>query len=179
MRMGDYMSDNKKTLIVSIIAVIVFIAAISAASYAFYTAKTNTEGDTVEVNNVTAKVETTLKDDGALTVTMIPGDTFEKTFSITNNGPDLSFYIAVLNLKNDFTHPEDITYILTEGDQQIGDGQFPSGTQASADLSKNSVTVKNGETKNYKLTITYQNTSEDQSGDMGKAISGQIFIRGL
>ena len=39
---------------------------------------------------------------------------------------------------------------------------------------KDNLSVNPGETQNFTLTITYRNTNEDQTGDMGKEISATI-----
>ena len=52
---------------------------------------------------------------------------------------------------------------------------FPSGDQTSQALS-DEITLNVGETKNYTIEIEYKNTEDDQSTDMGKTISGKLFI---
>ncbi len=174
------MADNKKTIVVSIVAVVLFIAMITAVSYAFYTSQTKTKSEDVGISNITATVETTLNEDNVINIeNMIPGDSFTKTFSITNNkGPDLYYYISVLDLENNFINKDDITYVLTENDKEIGKGTFPK-TQDNANLSTNKITLPSGQTSTYKVTITYQNTDKDQKDDMNKTISGKIFIKGI
>ncbi len=175
------MSENKKTLIISIIAVVVFIASIAAVSFAFYTTTTKTEtGDNLEHSVITENVETSLTEDNVVQIeNMIPGDTFTKTFSVKSS-VNLSYHIAISDITNTFTSTGDITYDLKENGVSIGSGTFPTsqtGGEGSVNLNTNLITINGGETKNYTLTVTYKNTAEDQRADMGKKISGKIYLR--
>ena len=118
------MSDNKKTLIVSVIVVIAFILSIVIVSYAFYTSQTKVGSNGVNTDNITATVETTLNEDNVINIeNMIPGDSFTKTFSIGSN-VTLQFYIALSDITNTFTSFNDIKYVLKEGTTTIGSVLF-------------------------------------------------------
>lgn len=177
------MSTDKKTLIISVIAVAVFIAAISSASYAYYTTSVLSKGDSKVVSGTTAKLSTTFEDNGEIEIkNMIPGDYFTRTFSLENFGNDLSYKIVVDDLVNEFENYEDITYVLTENGKIIEPETeelkaFPH--DANANELSTTRTIKNGEKKTYTLTITYNNTEVDQAPDMGKTISGKLFIKAL
>lgn len=175
------MADKEKTLIISIVAVTLFIVAIVSASYAFYTAKVEKRGEDPAIKVTTGKLSANFADTAQLQmVNMIPGDTATKTFSLENAGTPITYKIVINELVNSFVSYEDITYVLKEtvngSENIIGQGVFPKETNA---LSTNAITIATNETRSYTLTITYNNTSEDQSGDMGKTISGKIFIEEL
>lgn len=169
------MFGNKKTIIISVIAIAVFIAVISYASYAFYTTTIEEKGNG-GISGSTANLSTTFEDGEEINKIMIPGDTITKTFSIENNGADISYTIVINGLVNDFTSYQDIIYTLKEDDEiLVEDKVFPN------DPTKNELsetrTLKNGERRTYTITITYQNTEVDQAPDMGKKLSGKLFIK--
>lgn len=169
------MSSNKKTIIISVIAIAVFIAVISYASYAFFTTTVKETGEG-GISGSTAKLSTSFEDGEEINKIMIPGETITKTFSIENNGTDISYTIAINDLVNEFISYQDIIYTLKENDTILVENKvFPN------DPTKNELseirTLKNGERKIYTITITYQNTEEDQSPDMGKKLSGKLFIK--
>ena len=89
----------------------------------------------------------------------------------------MSYKIVVNELINEFESYGDITYVLKENDAIIKEGTFPKEI-ANNEIS-DTRTIKNGERKNYTITITYQNTEEDQTSDMGKTISGKLFVKEL
>lgn len=170
------MSTNKKTILISVISIAIFIALISYASYAFYTTTVTEKGENAGITGSTAKLSTTFEDGEEINKIMIPGETITKTFSIENNGSDITYRIAINDLVNEFISYQDIIYTLKEDDAILVENKvFPN------DPTKNELseirTLKNGERKIYTIIITYQNTEEDQSPDMGKKLSGKLFIK--
>lgn len=186
------MSSNKKTIIISVIAIAIFIAVISYASYAFFTTTVGEKGNG-GISGSTANLSTTFEDGEELNKIMIPGDTITKTFSIENNGSDISYQIVINNLVNEFTRYQDIIYTLKEKEKVIENGEETEKVTVLAedkvfpnDPAKNELsdkrTLKNGERKTYTITITYQNAegeNGDQAPDMGKVLSGELFIKEL
>lgn len=171
------MSKEKKFIIASVVGVIVFIALVSTMSYAYFTRAMEVKGDgSVNVTTANLSIDYQDNDKGAIDVTMIPGDKFSKSFSVTNNGDTISFQIYVDELVNEFTSYEDITYEIFEEGSKIGKSEvFPH--LASANNLGTPISISKGATKNYKVTITYNNTDASQIPDMGKKISGKIFIK--
>ncbi len=171
------MSSNKKTIIISVIAIAIFVAVISYASYAFYTTTIEEKG-AGGISGSTAKFSTTFDDGEEINKIMIPGDSITKTFSIENNGTDISYRIVINDLVNEFISYQDITYTLKENDTILEENEiFPNDANQN-ELSETR-TLKNGERKTYTITITYNNTEVDQREDMGKTISGKLFIKEL
>lgn len=169
---------NKKTIIFSIIGVILFIIAVFTVSYAYFSTNIEESGNNKTVEGKTAKLSAKFEDGEFIEIeNMIPGNHFSKTFSVENNGMDMSYKIVVNELINEFESYGDITYVLKENDAIIKEGTFPKEI-ANNEIS-DTRTIKNGERKNYTITITYQNTEEDQTSDMGKTISGKLFVKEL
>lgn len=170
------MTRKKMTIIVSIVVIVLFVVAIAAVSYAFYNIKATGQGIGNQVKGTTAKISTKFEDEGVITIeNMIPGEHFSKTFSLESFGNSITYKIVVNELVNEFTNYEDITYVLEEDGIVIKEGVFPN-VIANNEIS-DTRTISNGEKKNYTITITYQNTEEDQTPDMGKTISGKLFIK--
>lgn len=169
------MSSNKKTILISVISIAIFIALISYASYAFYTTTVTEKGENAGITGSTAKLSTTFEDGEEINKIMIPGDSITKTFSIENNGADISYKIAIQGLVNEFISYQDIIYTLKENDTLLVENKvFPN--EATNNTLSETRTLKNGERKTYTITITYQNTKVDQAPDMGKRLSGKLFI---
>ena len=156
--------NKKKTLIISISSIAMFIILVVASSFAFFTTsikKENPENSTVDVS--TAKITATFTDGAEINVTnAIPGDTFDKTFTLKNTG----------NIKNTFTNKNDVEVIVKENGTPIKTTIFPSTTGAISD----EITIGPDVTKSYTVTITYKNTETDQSSDMNSKVKGKIFI---
>jgi len=171
-------TNNKKAIILSVIGVFVFVASIVATSYAYFAgtvSKTNTDQNSTKATSTNIKA--TFTDGAQLTATnMIPGDSFNKTFSLKNTGnKSIKYKIVINNVSNPFKTPSDITLTLKEGTETKNTTTFPTATTAIS----GELTIDPGITKSYTLTITYKNTTSDQSADMGKTISGKIFIEAV
>ena len=126
-------NDNKKTIIISIAIVVLFIISIFTLSYAFFTAQTNIDNNESAGFDVTTKnLNTSLEQEGSLNLTIIPGEVFAKTFTVTNNGDTIRFKIGISDLENNFNEPDDITYTIKCGDTEIkGKTVFPNEKDAT------------------------------------------------
>ena len=169
---------NKKSILFSVVVVAIFIVAISSASYAFYTANVKIEKDNnSSFEGGTAKLSTTFDDGEEITITnLVPGDSITKIFSLETVGVDVNYKIVINDLINEFESYQDITYILKENDTILVENKVFPNVADNNELSTIR-TLRNGEKNTYTLTITYQNTDNDQAPDMGKTISGKIFIQ--
>lgn len=167
------MNNKKVTIVISIVSVLVFVVAITAASYAFYTSTVTKVGES-ETKVGTEVLGSSFVDGPVVKISnIIPGDTFSKTFTVANSsGKDLQYKIVINELQNEFEKTEDLQYTLKRGETVVTSGSFPTQTGAITEI----ITIGSNITHNYTLTITYKNTTEDQSKDMGKTISGKIFI---
>ena len=173
------MTANKKTLIISIIGVAIFIVLVFSISYAFYTNsfKSNEDGKNNTVTGSTAKISTSFEDGDVIDIDdMFPGTGFTKTFTIENSSnTDIKIKIVINELVNEFKSYEDITYVLNEDGEEIKNGTFPNDPEVN-ELS-GEITLEKGKKKTYSIEVTYKNTEENQVDDMGKVISGKIFIK--
>ncbi len=169
--------DNKKTVIVSAVIVGLFIVLVVATSYAYYT--TNVKNDNADkrgLNVTTPDIRAIFSDnDPAINITnMVPGDIFTKNFTLENTGNvTLNYKIVVNEVSNNFTRKSDIEVVLKENNVVKKTTNFPSATGPLSD----ELSIAPGVTKSYTVTIEYKNNpTDDQSEDMGKSVSGKIFI---
>ncbi len=195
------MSNKKTTIIISIVSIILFIVAVLSASYAYYITTVQETGDPDSTKVGTADFNINFVDGAVMTIeNMIPGDTFSKTFTLENKGTaTISYKVVMQEVRNEeFIRKEDITYKLyeyvvpkseataetdfseTEGTEEpvvekalLASGIFPSVTNAISET----LSIEGGVTKGYILEVTYENVIDvDQKDDMGKTISGKLFI---
>ncbi len=179
------MTNKKSTIFISIVGVALFIVVIVAASYAYYTATTSTTGDKNPTSVSTTKISVKFSEEtpNVSKSNMFPGDSLTKTFTLENTGTKaISYEIVINNVKNTFTKKSDVQFTLKQNgvETPINSGQFPGSgetPEASATLSGKKLTINPGAKITYTLVIQYLNTSEDQAGDMGKTISGEVFIK--
>lgn len=167
--------ENRTTIFISIVAVAIFIVAVIATSYAYFTnttMKTNEGNASTDIS--TATISSTFTDGATINISnMIPGDSFTKTFTLENTGnTNISYKLVIQEVENTFTSQSDIEVVVKENGNVIKTTTFPNATSAISDV----LTITPNDSKSYSITITYKNTSVDQTPDMGKTISGKIFI---
>ncbi len=173
--------DNTKKLIaIFSISIIVLIGLVVAGTYAFFTNSViDRRGDNT-TNLITGSVSEFGLKDGTITGdNLIPGDTVTKNFSLSNRstGP-VNFKLLWKDITNSFVNKQDLIITLTQDGKTLiseaDNNTFPS--TASSSVLKDNLTIPTGATQNFTLKITYRNTEQDQSGDMGKTISASIAI---
>jgi len=174
--------SRKNKIIVSVVGIVIVTLALLGITYAYYLTRiqgnTNTNSISLSTANLLLRY-----DDGSGAVVkedIMPGVTFTKTFSVTNEGEGkVDNYVVYLEeVTNDLKRPQDFTYTLTcESTSATSpcsgtDGQFP---KLAGIIANNSIDVD--VTHTYTMTLTYENlTNTDQSIDMGSTIQGYIQI---
>ncbi len=171
--------NNAKLIFTLVLSIIILIAVVVAGTYSFYTATINKNN---EENNKTiieaANISFGITDGNLIGENLIPGDTVVKEFQVSNTGnQDTTFSLMWKSVTNTFVNKNDLiitleeegTPIIEESDNVI----FPE-TTTTAKIFKSGLHLNIGETKNYKLTITYKNSENLQNEDMGKKISAII-----
>jgi len=171
--------SRKNKIIVSVVGIMIVLLALLGITYAYYLTRiqgnTNTNSISITTANLLLKY-----DDGSGAIVeenIMPGATFTKTFSVTNEGnAKIDNYVVYLEeVVNDLKRPQDLTYTLTCDNCAGSSGVYP---KLAGIIATNSIEV--GVTHNYTLTVTYENLpNTDQSIDMGSRISGYIQIYNL
>ncbi len=166
--------------VVVLCSLFVLLSVVYEGSYAFFAANVSSSG--TGASTITARAA--FKDvvlagtTSAGKTNMIPGETYSVTFTIDNQ--NTSAYTVTIywsDVSNSFVNQNDLIYSLKETSAStnlVTDAKFPT---ASSTNIKTGVSIPASTKKSYTLTVTYKNTSSDQSGDRGKAFGGTIKIK--
>ena len=168
------MNNNHIKQLVLVIAILI-IALASFTSYAYFTA--DVQGNDTAANNVitTGNMEITYEDGSVIGTTnnMIPGDSIEKHFSVTNTGTvDTVYDLYLNNVINTFNAREDLVYeLISENGANINQTTCPYLNSKIA-----SSTIGIGQTHNYILKITFKDTGVNQDDNKGKTFSAKVEL---
>ena len=170
---------RKKEFIVILSSLLVIVLSVSVA---YFTTKILGEGKEISVESADLKVIFT-SGSGTINGTNIePGWTSgENTFTVKNesNGT-YNYNIIIKDLVNTFTTSGFLVYKITSADGGYNMTDFadvPKSSTATDTILAENISIAKGTTHTYKIIINYNNSEEvDQSADMGKTLSGKIFI---
>ena len=170
---------RKKELIVVLTSLLVIVLSVSVA---YFTTKILGTGKDISVTSADLKVIFT-SGSGTINGTNIePGWTSgENTFTVKNESNGTYKYnIIIKDLVNTFTTSGFLVYKITSADGGYNMADFvdvpKSSTSADTVLAEN-ISIAKGATHTYKIVINYNNSDDvDQSADMGKTLTGKIFI---
>ena len=170
---------RKKELIVILSSLLVIVLSVSVA---YFTTKILGEGKDISVTSADLKVIFT-SGSGTINGTDIePGWTSgENTFTVKNESNGTYKYnIIIKNLVNTFVTDGFLVYKITSTDGGYNMTDFadvPKSSTATDTVLAENISIAKGATHTYKIVINYNNSDEvDQSADMGKTVSGKIFI---
>ena len=170
------MKNKQLTLVVVSLLVVVL-----SVSLAYFTAQIIGKGKTVDVSSANLQIVFT-DSDGALTETDIePGWSATKTFTIKNDTKtEYKYNIVIKDLLNTFVTEGYLQYKITSTNDGYNMTEFkdiPKSSIATDTILAYSVVIPNGVTQNYTIEFKYANDeSVDQSDDMGRKLSGTLFI---
>ncbi len=170
---------RKKELIVVLTSLLVIVL---SASVAYFTTKILGSGKDVSVTSADLKVIFT-SGSGTINGSNIePGWTSgENTFTVKNESNGTYKYnIIIKDLVNTFVTEGFLVYKITSADGGYTMSDFadvPKSSTATDTVLAESISIEKGATHTYKIVINYNNSDDvDQSADMGKMLSGKIFI---
>ena len=177
--------ERNNTVLLVIIATATLLVAMVGATFAFFSATVNKTGvDTNSVKIQTATIGITYNHGSEVEVTgLVPGGSIDsKTVTIANTSTN---YEARYTLKwaagvvNEFTRPEDLTYLVT----CTGDGAPTSDTWTQLPASGSTANILNNITlpanATHTCTFSFQYEfldDDDQSIDMNKTFTGNFEI---
>ena len=170
------MQRKKLTLVIVSLLVVVL-----SVSLAYFTAQIIGKGKDVSVTSANLQIVFT-DSDGALTETDIePGWSATKTFTIKNDTKtEYKYNIVIKDLLNTFVTNGYLKYKITSTNGGYNMTEFkdiPKSSIATDTILAYSVVIPNGVTQSYTIEFKYANDeSVDQSDDMGKKLSGTLFI---
>ena len=169
---------QKKKLTLVIVSLLVVVLSVSLA---YFTAQIIGKGKDVSVTSANLQIVFT-DSDGALTETDIePGWSATKTFTIKNDTKtEYKYNIVIKDLLNTFVTNGYLQYKITSTNDGYNMTEFkdiPKSSIATDTILAYSVVIPNGVTQSYTIEFKYINDeSVDQSDDMGKQLSGTLFI---
>ena len=168
-----------KKLDIGVIVTTLIIVTISC-SLAFFAARV--VGEPKDINLVAKNVAITFNDTSIIANGVVsPGWNTTKTFTITNNSKEeYKYNISIKDLLNTFVTEGYLQYKITSTNDGYNMTEFKDIPKSSAPKDKilaYSVVIPNGVTQSYTIEFKYANDeSVDQSDDMGKKLSGTLFI---
>ena len=169
---------QRKQLTLVIVSLLVVVLSVSLA---YFTAQIIGKGKDVSVTSANLQIVFT-DSDGALTETDIePGWSATKTFTIKNDTKtEYKYNIVIKDLLNTFVTNGYLQYKITSTNGGYNMTEFkdiPKSSIATDTILAYSVVIPNGVTQSYTIEFKYANDeSVDQSDDMGKKLSGTLFI---
>ena len=167
-----------KKIDLGVIVTTLIIVTISC-SLAFFAARV--VGEPKDINFVAKNVAITFNDTSIIANGVVsPGWNTTKTFTITNNSKEeYKYNISIKDLINTFVTEGYLQYKITStnGYNMIEYKDVPKSDTAKDKILAYSVSIPVGITQSYTIEFKYANDeSVDQSDDMGKKLSGTLFI---
>ena len=170
---------QKKQTILVVASLLVVVLSVTLA---YFTAQIIGKGKNVTINSADLKIIFT-DSDGSISGTNIePGKwNVTKTFTIENKSNETYKYnIVIQNLVNTFVTEGYLQYKITSTNGGYNMTEFkdvPKSETATDTILAYSVSIPVGVTQSYTIEFKYANDeSVDQSDDMGKTLSGKLFI---
>ena len=170
---------QKKQTILVVASLLVVVLSVTLA---YFTAQIIGKGKNVTINSADLKIIFT-DSDGSISGTNIePGKwNVTKTFTIENKSNETYKYnIVIQDLVNTFVTEGYLQYKITSTNGGYNMTEFkdvPKSETATDKILAYSVSIPVGVTQSYTVEFIYKNDeSVDQSDDMGKTLSGKLFI---
>ena len=169
---------QKKQTILVVASLLVVVLSVTLA---YFTAQIIGKGKDISVNSADLKIIFT-DSDGAISGSNIePGWSDTKTFTIENKSNETYKYnIVIQDLVNTFVTEGYLQYKITSTNGGYNMTEFqdvPKSETATDTTLAYSASVDVGVTQTYTVEFKYSNDeSANQSEDMGKTLSGKLFI---
>ena len=169
---------QKKQTILVVASLLVVVLSVTLA---YFTAQIIGKGKDVSVSSADLKIIFT-DSDGAISGSNIePGWSDTKTFTVENKSNETYKYnIVIQDLVNTFVTNGYLQYKITSTNNGYNMTEFkdiPKSSVATDTILAYSASIDVGVTQSYTVEFKYANDeSVDQSDDMGKKLSGTLFI---
>ena len=169
---------QRKQLTLVIVSLLVVVLSVSLA---YFTAQIIGKEKNVDVSSANLQIVFT-DSDGAISGSNIePGWSDTKTITVENNSKsEYKYNIVIKDLLNTFVTEGYLQYKITSTNNGYNMTEFKDIPKSSAPkdtILAYSVVIPNGVTQSYTIEFKYANDeSVDQSDDMGKKLSGTLFI---
>ena len=170
---------QKKQTILVVASLLVVVLSVTLA---YFTAQIIGKGKNVTINSADLKIIFTDSDGSISGSNIEPGKwNVTKTFTIENKSNETYKYnIVIQNLVNTFVTNGYLQYKITSTNGGYNMTEFkdvPKSSVATDTILAYSASIDVGVTQTYTVQFIYKNDEEvDQSEDMGKKLSGKLFI---
>ena len=169
---------QKKQLTLVIVSLLVVVLSVSLA---YFTAQIIGKGKDVSVTSANLQIVFTDSDGNIEGNDITPGWSNSKTFTVKNESNETYKYnIVIQDLINTFVTKGYLQYKITSTNGGYNMTEFKDVPKSSAPkdtILAYSVSIPVGVTQSYTVEFKYANDeSVDQSDDMGKKLSGKLFI---
>ena len=170
---------QKKQTILVVASLLVVVLSVTLA---YFTAQIIGEGKNISVSSADLKIVFTDTDGNIEGNGITPGWSNTKTFTVKNESNGTYKYdIIIKDLVNTFKTYKYLQYKITstDGGYNMTDYSYLPKASTKEDVAlAYEVSIDKGKTHTYTIEIKYANDeSVDQSIDMGKSLSGTIYIR--
>ncbi len=170
---------QKKQTILVVASLLVVVLSVTLA---YFTAQIIGEGKNISVSSADLKIVFTDTDGNIEGNDITPGWSNSKTFTVKNESNGTYKYdIIIKDLVNTFKTYKYLKYKITstDGGYNMTDYSYLPKSNTKEDVAlAYEVSIDKGKTHTYTIEIKYVNDeSVDQSIDMGKSLSGTIYIR--
>ena len=170
---------QKKQTILVVASLLVVVLSVTLA---YFTAQIIGEGKNISVSSADLKIVFTDTDGNIEGNDITPGWSNSKTFTVKNESNGTYKYdIIIKDLVNTFKTYKYLQYKITstDGGYNMTDYSYLPKSSTKEDVAlAYEVSIDKGKTHTYTIEIKYANDeSVDQSIDMGKSLSGTIYIR--
>ena len=170
---------KKKELIIILGSLLVVVLSVTLA---YFTTEIFGTGKEISASSADLKITFTAGTGTISSTNIEPGwSSGVNTFTVKNESNSVYKYnIVIKDLINTFVTTGFLQYKITSTDGGYNMSDFkdvPKSTAATDTVLAYSVEIAKGATHTYSVEFKYENsTTEDQSDDMGKKLSGTLFI---
>ena len=169
---------QKKQTIIVVASLLVVVLSVTLA---YFTAQIIGKGKDVSVTSANLQIIFTDTDGSISGADIEPGWNDSKTFTVTNkNNEAYKYDIIIKDLVNTFVTEGYLQYKITSdnGGYNMEDYKdVPKSETATDTILAYSASIDLGVTQTYTIEFVYKNDENvDQSDDMGKTLSGKLFI---
>jgi len=193
------MKDNKKVLILSIVAIAILIIAAIGATYAYFSIQVSNKTDIGVDTSVTSETKVIYNASEALNlVNAEPGDKIENIFNINLTASNKTEDTVIYNIewvieKNNFEYePEhlsdaQLTYSIYYSDDNTAwnplyEDVDCTTSKGTLTLANNQILTASADTTNtiyWKVVLEYISHNYNQASNMSKNLTGHLEITGL
>ena len=169
---------QRKQLTLVIVSLLVVVLSVSLA---WFTTQIIGKGKNLNVTSANLQIVFTDSDGSISGSNIEPGWSATKTFTVQNNSKsEYKYNIVIKDLLNTFVTNGYLQYKITTTNGGYNMTEFkdiPKSSTPKDTILAYSVVIPNGVTQSYTIEFKYANDeSVDQSDDMGRKLSGTLFI---